>query len=310
MSVELVERIANAVLYEGYILYPYRPSSVKNRRRFNFGVLVPPAYGAMQSGAESPTMRTECLLSGNPQTALDVRLRFLQVMPESSPESSPGSWQNAMEREVRTMDCRLGDLVQHARQGQFDFPVADTAGKSISGTVTVAARRLAEGLFQVAVHVVNRTNIERPEKFSRDQVLPYALAAAHTILAVRDGEFISLLDPPDELREAASECQNVGTWPVLAGEPGQRAFMLSSPIILYDYPQIAPESPGDLFDGTEIDEILTLRIMTLTDEEKAEIRSGDERARRILERTETLPEEHFMKLHGALRGLRPVEGAQ
>jgi hydrogenase maturation protease len=86
--------------------------------------------------------------------------------------------------------------------------------------------------------------------------------------------------------------------------------MLSSPIILYDYPQIAPESPGDLFDGTEIDEILTLRIMTLTEEEKAEVRNGDERGRRILERTEMLPEEHFMKLHGALRGLRPVEDAQ
>jgi hydrogenase maturation protease len=86
--------------------------------------------------------------------------------------------------------------------------------------------------------------------------------------------------------------------------------MLSSPIILYDYPQIAAESPGDLFDGTEIDEILTLRIMTLTDDEKQEIRTGDERARRILERTEMLPEEHFMKLHGALRGLRPAEGSR
>ena len=83
--------------------------------------------------------------------------------------------------------------------------------------------------------------------------------------------------------------------------------MLSSPIILYDYPQIAPESPGDLFDGAEIDEILSLRILTLTDEEKSAMRRSDERARRILERTETLPPEHFMKLHGALRGLHPAD---
>jgi hydrogenase maturation protease len=83
--------------------------------------------------------------------------------------------------------------------------------------------------------------------------------------------------------------------------------MLSSPIILYDYPQIAPESAGDLFDGTEIDEILTLRIMTLTDAEKREMRGVDERARRILERTETLPAEQLMKLHGAMRTLRPSE---
>jgi hypothetical protein len=83
-------------------------------------------------------------------------------------------------------------------------------------------------------------------------------------------------------------------------------MMLSSPIILYDYPQVAPESPGDLFDGAEIDEILTLRILTLSDDEKAEIRSGGARAREVLERSETLPPEQMMKLHGALRGLRPA----
>jgi hydrogenase maturation protease len=79
--------------------------------------------------------------------------------------------------------------------------------------------------------------------------------------------------------------------------------MLSSPIILYDYPKIAPESAGALFDGTEIDEILTLRIMTLTDQEKMEMASTDERAKEILERTESMPPEQFMKLHGILRSL-------
>ena len=85
--------------------------------------------------------------------------------------------------------------------------------------------------------------------------------------------------------------------------------MLSSPIILYDYPQIAPESPGSLFDGPEIDEILSLRILTMTDEEKREMRESDERARQILERTETMPAEQFMKLHGVLRGLQPAVAA-
>jgi hypothetical protein len=85
--------------------------------------------------------------------------------------------------------------------------------------------------------------------------------------------------------------------------------MLAAPIILYDYPQIAPESAGDLFDGTEIDEILQLRILTMTDAEKLEIRNGDDRTRQILERTEMLPPEHFQKLHGALRGMKsPSEG--
>ncbi|MDX6710880.1 MAG: hypothetical protein QOH96_1896, partial [Blastocatellia bacterium] len=129
----------------------------------------------------------------------------------------------------------------------------------------------------------------------------------HTILSVREGEFVSLLDPPDECCEAAALCQNTGTYPVLVGEDGARDCILSSPIILYDYPQIAPESAGELFDGTEIDEILTLRIMTLTDEEKHEMRGADERARQILERTEMLPAEQLIKMHGAMRSLKPKE---
>ena len=134
-----------------------------------------------------------------------------------------------------------------------------------------------------------------------------SLVSAHLLLGVREGEFVSLLDPPESLRDVASKCRNVGTFPVLVGEEGQRDTMLSSPIILYDYPQIAPESAGDLFDGTEIDEILSLRIMTMTDDEKLEMRQSDERARQMLERTETLPVEQLMKLHGVLRGLRPLK---
>ena len=129
-----------------------------------------------------------------------------------------------------------------------------------------------------------------------------SLVSTHVILGVKDGEFVSLLEPPAELQTLASSCQNLGAWPVLVGEPGQRDTMLASPIILYDYPQIAPESAGDLFDGTEIDEILSLRIMTLTDEEKREIRESDDRAREILDRTEAMPAEQFMKLHGACEG--------
>jgi hypothetical protein len=126
---------------------------------------------------------------------------------------------------------------------------------------------------------------------------------------LQGGEFVSLMDPPPELQEAARMCKNEGTWPVLVGdeESGDRSTMLSSPIILYDYPKIAPESPGELFDGTEIDEILTLRVMTMTDAEKEEMRQTDERARQILERTESLPEERLLKMHGVVRELRSFD---
>jgi hypothetical protein len=129
-----------------------------------------------------------------------------------------------------------------------------------------------------------------------------ALVSTHTILGVGDGAFVSLLDPPAPWAEAAAACRNIGTWPVLVGAEGDRDTMLSSPIILYDYPQVAPESPGDLFDGTEIDEILTLRILTLTDDEKRAMAAVDERARALLTRTEGLSGEELWRLHGAARG--------
>jgi hypothetical protein len=129
------------------------------------------------------------------------------------------------------------------------------------------------------------------------------------LLGAHGGEFISLLDPPAAYRAAAEECRNSRLWPVLVGGEEEKDLMLASPIILYDYPQIAPESAGDLFDGTEIDEILTLRILTMTDEEKREMRETDERGRELLERSESLPPEHLMRMHGVLRSLRrPGEG--
>jgi hydrogenase maturation protease len=159
-------------------------------------------------------------------------------------------------------------------------------------------------LFKVSIRVQNLTPLETPAE-NRDAALMQSLVSTHTILGMKGGEFVSLLEPPAELQELASGCENVGAWPVLVGAQGQRDTLLAFPIILYDYPQIAPESPGDLFDGTEIDEILSLRIMTLTDEEKNEIRNSDDRARQILERTESMPAEQFMKLHGAMRNLHP-----
>ena len=118
-----------------------------------------------------------------------------------------------------------------------------------------------------------------------------SLVSAHIVLGVVEWSVrVACSSRRKICSDLAASCQNVGAWPVLVGAEGERDTMLASPIILYDYPQIAPESPGDLFDGTEIDEILALRIMTMTDEEKREMRNTDDRARKILERTEALPD--------------------
>ena len=191
----------------------------------------------------------------------------------------------------------------------LDESTGNTAGglirtqQAIDGEIQVSVIEVVAGLFKCTIQILNRTPLENADQKSRDDALMRSFVSTHTILNVANGEFVSLLDPPENFREAAAGCSNIGTYPVMVGEEGFTDCMLSSPIILYDYPQIAPESAGNLFDGTEIDEILTLRIMTLTEEEKREMRSADDRARQILERTETLPMEQLMKMHGAMKGV-------
>ena len=352
MNAALVDGIVKAVLYEGYMLFPYRPSAVKNRQRFNFGVVYPRAYSEAQgdNSTDAWTMQTECLVLGDAQTECSVRVRFLRMITRSigklrAPANDPASvadaaienverleangrtyqpWQEAGEEVIELPEFNVSSLCAQPMQWPFRLSleleqevirdeqsvivgVVRREKSSIAGMVEVAARRLHDGVFKLTARIANVSRFAAAIPASREEALARSLVSAHTILEVRAGEFVSLVDPPEAQREFAHACQNIGAWPVLVGEDGQRNTMLSSPIILYDYPQIAPESPGDLFDGAEIDEILSLRIMTLTDDEKREMRQSDDLARKILERTETLPEEQLMKLHGALRGLRAAK---
>jgi hypothetical protein len=118
---------------------------------------------------------------------------------------------------------------------------------------------------------------------------------------------VSLLNPDDEDRDAAASCRQAGVFPVLAGDEGRHDAMLVSPIILYDYPRIAANSHGDFFDSSEIDEMLTLRLLTLSDAEKEEIRSTNHRARELLQRTESLSSEEILSLHGVIREMSRME---
>lgn len=326
MNTKLIDAIANAVLYEGYMLYPYRASSVKNRQRFNFGVLYPKSYSEMQSGSDPCSMQTECLIQGDSSSSVEVKLRFLKLVTRSVVDGETSPWQEAIECEVAVPPHNLETLTAAPLDWRFAFPAKEETGfksnandgskkpvfrkqESLEGSVEIKATPAAEGLFKIHVRVNNLTpfEINTDGTIIRDVALMRSLVSAHVLLGASDGQFVSLLEPPDELKDVAASCENLGAWPVLVGADGERNMMLASPIILYDYPQIAPESPGDLFDGTEIDEILALRIMTMTDDEKCEMRNTDERARRILERTEALPMEHLMKLHGTLRELHSVK---
>jgi hydrogenase maturation protease len=341
-----IERVVNAVLYEGYILYPYR-ASIKNRQRWTFGGLYPEPYCRVQNSADLSSNQTECLLRAGRDAMLEVTVRFLHLMertvgavtsrsadvkidfrPVESLEiggRTYRSWQEAEVREVKLPALSLKKLLISSEVHTFSWPdrqwleplrglVGDIEGalaraqRAVAGAVTVGAVECDEGLFKISVRVANHTPLEPSSVSGRDQALLRTLVSSHTVLQVTGGEFVSLTDPPEDCVRWAAECKNIGVWPVLVGAAGSHSAMLASPIILPDHPQIAAESPGDLFDGTEIDEILTLRILTLTEEEKRAAAALDERSRGLLMRTEALAREQLQGLHGVLRTPRPSGG--
>jgi hypothetical protein len=302
-AVDPVRAIADAVLYEGYILWPYRRSAMKNQRRFTFGGVYPPGHSAVHPDDPS-VMQTEVLVADG--ASVEVSVRFLHVVQRTAVDGRGepvdelmvggerySTWEEAVEREVagarpiavpagrETEDLGAGCLVR--------------AWEALDGVVEVDAAPAALGVRRVSVTVRNMTPF--PSGSRRDDALKRTFCSTHTLLRA-GADFVSLTDPPPELAEAAAVCRNIGTWPVLVGDA---RTVLSSPIILEDYPRVAPESPGDMFDGGEIDQLLILNILALTDEEKAEMAATDARAREILERVQALTSDQLMALHGAIR---------
>jgi len=331
---DTAKKIAEAVLYEGYLLWPYRRSARKNQQRWTFGGVYPRAYSEARGEDDPWIMQTQCLVVGDGETAVEIKVRFLHVVErEVNRKNADGtlefvdelrvgeelylSWDEATEREIAVGRFKLSelgtprlveiDIPGGSREEPLAEPTGEVVGalvrgwRTLRGVVEVGAENLREGTFKVTVRITNTTPWGGED---RETTLKQTFVSTHTALEVEGGEFVSLIDPPEELREAAEGCENLKTWPVLVGEEGARNMLLSSPIILYDYPQIAPESPGDLFDGTEIDQMLILNVLNLTDEEKEEMRATDPRGREILERCESLSPEELMKLSGAIREFR------
>ena len=276
MSSGMVDQIARAVLYEGYLLYPYRQSALKNQQRWNFGVLYPPAWAAKQTGSDRSFFQMECLARCGARATLDVSVRFLQLM---ACDSGGREWQEGVEQRESADSLSVSELAARPHRKQFSLPGgAETNAEvrrerfPVDWEIEVSAMEIREPVFRLTIRVWNSS---RSPAENRNDALVRSLASAHAVLNIREGQFISQTDPPPELQHAVAACQNTGVWPVLVGDAGTRDTMLGSPIILYDYPEVAPESKGDLFDATEIDEILILRILTLTDAEKEEVRRSD-----------------------------------
>jgi hypothetical protein len=314
-----VRRLADAVLYEGHVLWPYRRSSIKNRQRWTFGGVYPAVYA--QSSSDRCAVQVECLLEGA-GPAVDVEIRFLHVVQRQAtrgaslePVDELGgqlSWDETTERTIELRGVRPGELQRAAVDvpgGRDVEPVEGGAlvrsWQALLGQVEARMEPLGERLHRVRVRVANDSAWPGSE---RDGAVRRTFLSAHAVLRARDGEFVSATDPPARLEAATAALESDGLWPVLVGDEPDRRTVLAAPIILEDYARVAPESPGDFFDGGEIDQLLVLNILGLTDDEKRELRAGDPRAREILERTEAMTPAALMRLNGAIRDLRPVEG--
>jgi len=283
---DAVRAIADAVLYEGYILWPYRSSALKNQRRWTFGGVFPPAH-TREHPDDRCVVRAQCLLEGDGED-VGASVRFLHVVRRDVLDAGAGlaDWDEAAERE----------------QGPGEIDIAASRApdggvvrswEALRGTFALRTEPVRPGVVRVTVEIANRTPWDGTD---RQEALRRTFCSTHAVLRTARGRFVSQADPPERLRAAADACRSDGLWPVLLADD----VVLASPIILEDRPRIAPESPGDLFDGGEIDQMLVLNILAMTDEERAAMRAADPRTREILERTEALTEEQLMRLHGRL----------
>jgi hypothetical protein len=312
--IDEIRKLTDAVLYEGYILWPYRRSALKNQKRWTFGGVFPPSHTA-EHPDDRAEIKSQCLLESDDPAKVEVCVRFLHVVERRITrdgrlvdELVAGgtryvSWDEATEREILAGPGHTAIEIAAGREAE---PLPEAGGivrswEPLLGHVAVEHERVGERLFRLTLRVVNETPWEGAD---REDALRRSFCSLHAVLRVEQGAFVSLTDPPEELRKAAESCDNVGVWPVLVGEQGERSTLFVSPIILSDYPQIAPESPGDLFDAGEIDRLLILNVLSLPEAEQEEMRATDPRAREILERCAALGPEELLPLHGVIRELR------
>lgn len=354
-----VRAVADAVLYEGYLLYPYRASSSKNRSRWQFGVLGPQGAAAAGVGEES-TMAAQGVLrvggdvEGGP-ARVGITLRFLHVQVRAVEAAAPPvrvsdtaadrhdarvryvpvteltvagrswlSWDEAVECEVPLGPVPIEDILAGRElpvevPGDEDIETLYDADDSVAGRVVrtrwplrgrvTLAGTLDDRLLRLSVTVEN-TAAAAPGTddgaLDKNGAIRRSFIGAHLTLTAEGGRFVSLLEPPDDAEHLTATCEQFRCFPVLAGipdpaVPGEGEVVLVSPIILYDYPEVAEQSEGALFDATEIDEILTLRVMTMTDDEKTQARATDPLAAQIIDRCDRTSPAAMRHLHGILR---------
>ncbi len=315
----VLKNLANTLLYEGYSLFPYHRSAIKNQKPIPFGVIYPKKYNEYNQHAHS-SMKSECIIAGNDDLSLNISVRFLHLIKikadkqntkENVQDEAECDWQT-IEREINSGDLKVSELIKNKKTIQISFDKLNednndeikvnyiNSVSEISGKVVIEASfvKNVENIFRITVSVSNDSLLENAEKITRDEALPQSFLSTHIILNAIDGEFISSQNPTENFTSVVSQCENIGTWPILVDE--SNTTMLSSPIILYDYPKINPQSKGDLFDSLEIEEALMLHFAVMSDDEKNRIAKSDEKLRAMINKVSNVTPEELINLHGGM----------
>jgi hypothetical protein len=337
----ILENLTQTLLYEGYALYPYYRSAIKNQKPVPFGVIFPSDYNNYHEHSHS-NMQSQCIISGGDDLTVNIHVRFLHLrktelfqadnkgdtyVPVVSLEIGGNTYQagwQTIERKISTEDIPVSELISNCKIIPVEFDNMNEGEIILNEEKEVAAKRIINvseikgsikmeadavkempGSFRITVTVTNTTPVENAESVSRDEVFLQSFLSTHIILQTRQGEFISHQDPPEEWKHAIASCNNINTWPMLIDK--NNSTLLSSPIILYDYPEINPQSSGDLFDSTEIEEALLLHVNLLSDEEKKRIGSNDEKLQAMLNKVNSMTPEDLNIYHSMMKDSAPGE---
>jgi hypothetical protein len=275
-----LDELVRTLLYEGYALYPYTPGATKNATPTPFGIVYPPVYAA-----GGPTTFDRIRMQGIVEAAADATLAVTVRFLEAAGERHEG-----VERCVELPATRLEELCTG------DGVATEFAFDRVRGRVRMRAQAFLDGITRVSACVDNTTEV--PAGLDRGGALRSSLLSTHVIARIEGGRFYSPIAPPEHAATAVLTSACVNTYPVLATPEDD--VLLGAAIILPDHPQIAPESRGDLFDGTEIEEALLLHLLALSDDEREQISHQDPAVKEMLRRAiETTPAE-FEKLRGRI----------
>lgn len=325
----ILENLTKTVLYEGYSIFPYHRSAIKNQKPIPFGVIYPEEYHKYNHYAPS-LMQTECVVNTESQVSININVRFLhliktEVFQNDNTEKenknnfnkfSHEGWQT-IERTIPSGDVPLYELVNSKQTFIIDFDSVEQTKYStgendllkskqinsvskINGTITLEAFPIENksSFFRIRVTVTNNSVINNAETASQHEAFSQSFISTNTILKITGGEFSSEQNPSENFKSIISQNKNIGTWPILIEESNRT--MLSSPIILYDYPKINAQSKGDLFDSLEIEEMLMLHLSVMSEDEKNNIAESDDKMRAMLDKAKQVTPEELLNLHGGM----------